>query len=119
MNIGWINERQEIVAEGLSQTEINRFNVQFDFIQGSEIASSEVGQIVESIKNNVIDVETTSETEFRLKIDMNESDQEAVNALVNYFNDKQNGNKTYDISVEYSQENGLISYVVIRQVEEQ
>lgn len=119
LNIGWINERQEIVAEGLSQTEINRFNVQFDFIQGSEIASSEVGQIVESIKNNVIDVETTSETEFRLKIDMNESDQEAVNALVNYFNDKQNENKTYDISVEYSQENGLISYVVIRQVEEQ
>ena len=119
LNIGWINERQEIVAEGLSQTEINRFNVQFDFIQGSEIASSEVGEIVESIKNNVIDVETTSETEFRLKIDMNESNQEAVNTLVNYFNDRQNGNKTYDISVEYSQENGLISYVVIRQVEEQ
>ena len=106
-------------ADDLTKTEINRFNVQFDFIQGSEIASSEVGQIVESIKNNVIDVETTSETEFRLKIDMNESDQEAVNALVNYFNDKQNENKTYDISVEYSQENGLISYVVIRQVEEQ
>lgn len=119
LNIGWISERQEIPSDGLSQTEINRFNVQFEFIKGNEIASGEVAKIIESIRNNIIAVETASETEFRLKIDMNESNQDEVNAIVGYFNNEQNRSKTYNISLEYNEENGLISYVVIKEVEKQ
>lgn len=119
LNIGWISERQEIPSDGLSQTEINRFNVQFEFIKGNEIASSEVAKIIESIRNNIIAVETASETEFRLKIDMNESNQDEVNAIVGYFNNEQNRSKTYNISLEYNEKNGLISYVVIKEVEKQ
>ena len=115
-NIGWINEEVNLSNIGLTQTEINRFNAKFEFVGAQNVESKEVVNIINSIKDNIIDVETSSEKQFRLKLDRSNSNQEKVNIITQYLTDEKS--KKYNIKVEFNQENGLAEYVVLNRVED-
>ena len=115
-NVGWVSKDVNFENVGLTQTEIDRFNVKFEFLGAEKVKAEEVVNIINSIKGNIIDVETSSEQQFKLKLDINNSDEEKANIISNYI--AQSKNDEYNISIEYNQENGLAQYVVINRVED-
>ena len=115
-NVGWVSKDVNFENVGLTQTEINRFNAKFEFLGAEKVKAEEVVNIINSIKGNIIDVETSSEQQFKLKLDINNSDEEKANIISNYI--AQSKNDEYNISIEYNQENGLAQYVVINRVED-
>ena len=115
-NVGWVSKDVNFENVGLTQTEIDRFNAKFEFLGAEKVKAEEVVNIINSIKGNIIDVETSSEQQFKLKLDMNNSDEEKTNIISNYI--AQSKNDEYNISIEYNQENGLAQYVVINRVED-
>lgn len=115
-NVGWVSKDVNFENVGLTQTEIDRFNAKFEFLGAEKVEPEEVVNIINSIKGNIIDVETSSEQQFKLKLDMNNNDEGKVNIISNYIAEAKNDE--YNISIEYNQENGLAEYVVINKVEE-
>ncbi len=115
-NVGWVSKDVNFENVGLTQTEIDRFNAKFEFLGAEKVKAEEVVNIINSIKGNIIDVETSSEQQFKLKLDINNSDEEKANIISNYI--AQSKNDEYNISIEYNQENGLAQYVVINRVED-
>lgn len=114
-NIGWVSKDVNFNEVGLTKTEIDRFNAKFEFLQTEKIEAEEVVNIINSIKGNIVDVETSSEQQFKLKLDMNNSDEEKVNIISNYIAESKD---EYNILIEYNQENGLAEYVVINKAED-
>ena len=114
-NIGWVSKDVNFNEIGLTKTEIDRFNAKFKFLQTEKIEAEEVVNIINSIKENIIDVETSSEQQFKLKLDMNNNDEEKVNIISNYIAESKD---EYNILIEYNQENGLAEYVVINKAED-
>ena len=99
----------------LSQTEIDRFNVQFEFIKGEKIKNEDVLKNIEAIKNYIINIEKNGENEIKIEIDMNQNNLEKANEVYKIVSESK---KDYDILAEHDEENGLIKYIVLKINEE-
>ena len=99
----------------LSQTEIDRFNAQFEFIKGEKIKNEDVLKNIEAIKNHIINIEKNGENEIKIEIDMNQNNLEKANEVYKIVSESK---KDYDILAEYDEENGLIKYIVLKINEE-
>ena len=115
-NLGIIKETVDLdFTNQLSQTEIDRFNAQFELIKGEKIKNEDVLKNIEAIKNYIINIEKNDENEIKIKIDMNQNNLEKANEVYEIVSESK---KDYDISAEYDEENGLIKYIVLKINEE-
>jgi len=108
--IGIKQEEQRIEANGITETERNRFNSQFEILQGNEITSENIIRAIEAAKNNISGIEIVSNTKLKIKIDRNNNNEEVTKQLVNFI-EKDKGRK-YNVKVEYDQ-NKLVQYIIL------
>ena len=71
--------------------------------------------LIEAIKENLIDFEVVSNTELKLKLDRLDKDEEVATTLSAFI--EQNKNKKYNAKVEYDETTGLVSDIVLTMLE--
>lgn len=115
--IGVLEEKYEIeVTEGTTEAERNRFNSKFEILQGKDITGNSITKIVDIISKNVSNLEVSSDTKLKIKIDVNNVNEQLANKLSDFMNE--NKDKKYDVSVEYDETTGYVNYVNIDVVED-
>lgn len=106
-----IQEQQVLEATGITETEKNRFNSQFEILQGDKLKSKDILELIDAIQNNLIDMEVVSNKELKLKLDRFEKNEEIATTLSSFI--EKNKNKEYATKVEYDEETGLVSDILL------
>lgn len=108
--LGIRKEGQTIESTGITETERNRYNSQFEMLQGNEITSENIIRAIDATRNNINGIEIVSNTKLKIKIDRNNSNEEVTSQLVGFI--EQDKGRKYNVGVEYNQ-NGLVQYIVL------
>ena len=116
-SLGIMQEEQKIEATGVTEIEKNRFNSQFEMLKGENLRGESILSLIEAIKGNLTNFEVVSNTELKLKIEKNNSNEEIANTLTTFI--EENKNKDYNVDIEYDDETGLINYIVLTIVTKQ
>lgn len=121
-----LEEAEDISGEGnISEIEKNRFNSNFEFFEGKNIAKESVIKLIDTAKNNLQDVRITKykeqksteedeepePEEYKLTIERNSSNQTLYNNLIT--NIQNSEDKEYNVKIEYSQSTGLVENIFI------
>ena len=120
---------EEPVSEAeMTQVEINKFNAKFEFYTGNEVTPENVKALLNIVKNNLGSCEITpaegqENTEemdpedvkyvIKLNIERNSTNEDEMNQVLDMISDE----KKYQISISYKEENKLIDYITIEEVE--
>lgn len=96
---------------GVSEVEKNRFNYDFEIVQGDELKSEETIKILESLKEKINGFEVVSNNVLKLKIDRNINNIERFNQLKEYIEKERS--KTYSLKVEYDSDTGLVNNMIL------
>lgn len=115
--LGIMQEEQKIEATGVTETEKNRFNSQFEMLKGENLKGENILSLIEAVKGNLTNFEVVSNTELKLKIEKNNSNEEIANTLTTFI--EENKNKDYNVDIEYDDETGLVNYIVLTIVTKQ
>ena len=110
-DIGLIKEETVIEETGVSETEKNRFNAQFELLQGTNLDSDRIFNLIEAIKNNFVNIEVVSNKELKLELDENNKNEEMSDKLTALI--EANKNKKYNVTIEYDEQTGLAKYIVL------
>lgn len=112
----------------MTQVEINKFNAKFEFYTGNEVSAENVKTLLEIVKNHLESYEITpignqENTEeikpedikysIKLNIERNKVNEEGINQVLEKINDK----KKYKVAIFYNNQNQLIDYITIDEVE--
>ena len=103
-------------SNGITDTERNRFNSNFELLKGENLSGENILQTINSIKNNIEDMEIVSGTKLKIGIVRNGGNDEVITTLTNFF--KENTRKSYNVSLEYD-ENGLVNELILTIVEDE
>lgn len=104
---GIIKSRQDIQVSGITETEKNRFNSKFEILQGENLENESMLRLIETVKENLINVEIASNVELKLKIDRYDSNEEMAEALTNFIEESRN--RKYNVKTEYDETTGLVN----------
>lgn len=113
--VGFIKEEQVLEAMGITETEKSRFNSQFEILQGENLESDAILNLIEAIKENLIDFDVVSNTELKLKLDRLNKNEEVATTLSAFI--EKNKNKKYNAKVEYDETTGLASDILLTMLE--
>ena len=112
----------------MTQVEKNKFNAKFEFYTGNEVSAENVKILLEIVNDNLGSYEITpvenqedgQETKpedikysIKLNIERNKVDEEGINQVLEKIDDK----KKYKVSIFYNEQNQLIDYITIDEVE--
>lgn len=112
-----IMQNSEILSSsGITETEKNRFNSSFELLKGEDLSGKDISASIQSVKNNLSTVEIVNNNELKIGVSRNQSNEENVNVLINFFDENQN--EKYDIDVKYD-ENGLVNQLIIKEVKDE
>ena len=114
-DIGIVKEQQTIEAMGITETEKNRFNSKFEILQGEELDSNAILNLINAIQDNLVDLEIVSNTQLRLKLDKLNKNEQSTSTLTSFI--EGNTNKKYNAKVEYDEETGLVSDILLTMLE--
>lgn len=101
------------------QLEINQFNAKFEFYNGTGKTYDDIKQLLESVKDNLIDVEftmvntETSGNKQKQSIKLNIQKDTENNELADSIMTKIEERKNYEITINYNSESGLIDSITI------
>lgn len=109
--LGIMQEEQKMEVAGVTETEKNRFNSQFEMLKGENLKGENILNLIEATKENLTNFEVVSNTELKLKIERNNSNEEIVNTLTTFI--EENKNRDYNVDIEYDDETGLVNYIVL------
>lgn len=110
-------EENNIMVNGITETEKNRFNAQFELLKADGVEKDGVIRTIDIIKNNLIGIKIESNSILKLELDKNNYNEDIAEKITKYI-EKMKDNK-YNISIEYDDETGLAKYVVLTIVVEQ
>lgn len=113
-NIGILNEKIEFGNIEISESEKNRFNSNFEILQGENIKSEDVLNVIDIIKENVIDLQVVSNNELKIEISRSGSNEKLVKSLEEFI--KKDNSRNYNVKLEYD-ENGLVKFVILTIIE--
>ena len=116
IDIGLIQNSTILNSEGITETEKNRFNSNFELLKGENLSGEKVLQTIQVIKGNIDDIDIISDTELKIGIVRNGGNDEIIETLTEFFT--VNSRKNYNVSIEYD-ENGLVNQLVLTLVEEE
>lgn len=100
-NIGILSSDTKLSSQGVTDAELNRYNSKYELLQGEKLESAKVLTMIETIKDNISNINIVSGQELKLEINENQGNQQVVEALENYFD--KNKNNQYNIKVEYDE----------------
>lgn len=110
-NVGIINERIELGNLEISDAEKNRFNSNFEILQGEDLKAEDVLNIINAIKENASDLQVVSNKELKIEISRNSSNEQLVKTLEEFI--EKDKNRNYNVKLEYDNENGLVKFVIL------
>ncbi len=113
--IGIAKEQETLESMGITETEKKRFNSKFEILQGEEVDSSAILNLINAIQENLIDLEVVSNTELKLKLDRLNKKEEVATTLSSFI--ENNKNRKYDVKVEYDEATGLVSDILLTMLE--
>lgn len=115
--VGLVKENQSFEGIGISETEKKRFNAKFEILQGENLDTNAVLNLIDAIKENFIDIEVVSGTEMKLKLDRLKNNEEVVTSLTDFM--EKNSRQKYNVKLEYDETTGLVSAIVLIRIAEQ
>lgn len=115
-DVGIIRNSDVLNSSGITETEKNRFNSTFELLQGENLSGEDLINSIQTIKNNIGNMEIISNTELSLNVVRNNPNQEVVDRLTEVL--KQNKNRQYNMKLEYDKD-GLVNQVILIIVEKQ
>lgn len=119
---------EEQVPTEMTQVEINNFNAKFEFYTGNEVSAENVKTLLETVKSNlgsyeITPIQNSQESGLtraediryimKLNIEKDKVDEEGINKVLEKIKDK----AKYKISISYKEENKLIDYITIEEIE--
>lgn len=113
--IGMIKEQQTLESMGITETEKNRFNSQFEILQGEELNGDTVLNLINAIRENLVDLEVVSNAQLKLKLDRFNKNEEIANNISSFI--EENKTRKYNAKVEYDEETGLVSDILLIMLE--
>ena len=108
---GIVDEEQKIESEGVTETERNRFNSKFEILQGKNLKDENILNLINAVKDNLIELEVVSNTQLRLKLDRLKSNQDAATTLSTFI--ENNKGRTYNATIEYDDTTGLVRDILL------
>lgn len=116
--LGIVQQQKTIESEGTSEIEKNRFNSKFEILQGKDLDSERIINLIEVAKENIANLEVVSNTKLKIQLDKNNGNSDAVTKLTNFVKSEGNSRYNYDVSVEYDNDTGLVKYIVLNIITE-
>lgn len=128
IGLGSSDEEQEVPESSMTQIDINKFNAKFEFYTGDEVSAENVKALLGIVKDHLgsYEINTINDSEdgeltdpskiqysMKLKIERNKKDENGANQVIEKINDE----KKYKISIFYKEQNKLIDYITIDEVE--
>lgn len=110
-NVGVINERIELGNLEISDAEKNRFNSNFEILQGEDLKAEDVLNIINAIKENASDLQVVSNKELKIEISRNSGNEQLVKTLEEFI--QKDKNRNYNVKIEYDNENGLVKFIIL------
>ena len=119
---------EELPEYEMSQVDINKFNAKFEFYTGDEVTAENVKTMLNIVGENLgsYDIKLADGQEnvdqidedklkyvIRLNIERNKKDEEGIKKVLEKIKDE----KKYKISISYKDQNQLIDYIVIEDVD--
>ena len=101
----------------ITETEKNRFNSKFEILNGENLNKEDVLNLLNAVKENLVNLEVVSGSELKLILDRFENDEEIFEEIKSFIED--NNNTQYNATVEYDDETGLVSDILLTIVEKQ
>ena len=115
--IGITKQQQKIESEGTSEIEKNRFNSKYEILQGEDLESTRIIDLIDVAKDDMTNLEAVSGTKLKIQLEKNKGNSEIVDKLTKFVNAEQNERNKYKVSVEYDDETGLVKDIVMEIVE--
>lgn len=116
--IGVTKQQQKIESEGTSEIEKNRFNSKYEILQGEDLESTRIIDLIDVAKDDMTNLEVVSGTKLKIQLEKNKGNSEIVDKLTNFIKAEQNERNKYKVSVEYDDETGLVKDIVMEIAEE-
>lgn len=116
----------DVTDADMTQVEINKFNAKFEFYTGDSVSAENVTTLLGIVKDNLAGCEISKATvegqedeentkyNIKLIIEKNKTNEEAINQALEKIEDR----KKYKVLISYKEQNGLIDYITIDEVEE-
>lgn len=116
--VGIKKQQQKIESEGTSEIEKNRFNSKYEILQGENLESTRIIDLINVAKDDMTNLEAVSGTKLKIQLEKNKGNSEIADKLTNFIKAEQNERNKYKVSVEYDDETGLVKDIVMEIAEE-
>ena len=110
-----MQEEETIIGTGITETEKNRFNSKFEMLEGENLNNEAVLNLLNAIKDNLIELQPVSSMELKLKLDQFNNNEEAFTKINTFI--QNNKSKKYNVKIEYNEETGLVDGMLLVIVE--
>lgn len=111
--IGLVQETPTIENTGVTtEAEKNRYNSQFELFAGEKLKSDYVVQMLDGIKNNLVDLEVVNNSELKINISKSSQNEELLGSLKDLI--EKNKNKEYSIKMVYNDVSGLVESIIVK-----
>ena len=111
VNAKLLEKSQEIDVTQTTETERTRYNSQFEMLVGENLESDRILNAINASQNYISNLEVISNTELRIELTRNGNNPEIVTTLQNFI--EEHGRENYNIGVEYDEQTGLVSSLLL------
>ena len=117
VNIGLLEEIQDMQVTQTTETERSRYNSQFEMLRGENLESERILNAINASQNYISSLEVISNTELRIVLNRNENNPDVVTTLQTFIDE--HGRENYNIDVEYDEQTGLVNSLLLTIVTEE
>ena len=117
INAGLLKEEQSMEVTGTTESEKTRYNSQFEMLVGENFDADRVLNTINASQNYINNLEVVSNTELRIILNRSGNNPEIVTTLQNFI--EEHRGETYNISLEYDEQTGLVSSLMLNIVTEE
>lgn len=117
VNAGLVAQVQDMDITQTTETERTRYNSQFEILRGQNLDSKRILNAINASQNYISNLEVVSNTELKITLSRNGNNPEVVMTLQNFIEER--GRDTYNLDVEYDEETGLVSNLLLTIVVEE
>lgn len=117
VNAGLVAQVQDMDITQTTETERTRYNSQFEILRGQNLDSERILNVINASQNYISNLEVVSNTELKITLSRNGNNPEVVMTLQNFIEER--GRDTYNLDVEYDEETGLVSNLLLTIVVEE
>ncbi|MCF0126462.1 MAG: hypothetical protein HUJ68_12060 [Clostridia bacterium] len=95
----------------ITETQKNRFNSKFEFLQGMELNGERILQEIEIFKENIRDFHVISNDVMEIEVDRISGENEKIIHLQDFIG--KDRNRKYNLELKYDEETGLVKFIVM------